>query len=471
MQKTGSRTKIVCTIGPASTSEPVIKEMILAGMSVARLNFSHGSAEEHSKKIKLIRRVSMELGMPVSILQDLSGPKIRVGHIPDPGAEINTGGSFILTTRAVEGSSHSVSVTDPNLHKEVSSGDTILLADGFMELRVKAVEDRDIYCDVINGGLLTSGKGINLPENTILMPSMTKKDHADLITGLDCNVDFIALSFVRKAGDILNLKNLIRERGKDTPVIAKIEKHEAIDNIEEILEASDGIMVARGDLGVEIPLERVPVVQKSLISMANRAGKTVITATQMLRSMVDSSRPTRAEAGDVANAVLDGTDALMLSEETAVGSFPVRAVEYMNRIAKKAEEIYPHERYSSISSEGAISESVAGSAAILARSLNAAAIIAPTRSGLTAARISRFRPSCPVIALSPSEETVRRVSLLWGCVSLLAGEIEASDDIIKQSAAEVLKSGFLKRGDLVVVTAGDSRGFTHNTTKIEVVRL
>ncbi len=464
-------TKIVCTIGPASESPAVLRDMILSGMSVARLNFSHGSPDEHANKIRLVRDISRELGRPVAILQDLAGPKIRVGHIPDPGIMIKTGSTFILTTRILEGNDNMVSVTDPNLHKVVSSGDTILLADGLMELRVLNAKDQDIYCEVINGGLLTSGKGINLPTNTVLMPSMTQKDYDDLEIGLKNDVDYVALSFVRSADDIKNLKAMIEKKGKKTPVIAKIEKHEAIANIEKILEVSDGIMVARGDLGVEIPLESVPVIQKKLIEMANKAGKPVITATQMLRSMVDSARPTRAEAGDVANAVLDGTDAIMLSEETAIGNYPVKSVEFMSRISKKAEEIYPHERYSAMGPDNMVSESVAHSASVLAANLGAAAIIAPTRSGLTAARISRFRPECPIIALSPGEETVRRITLLWGCLPYLVDELGEEDNIIRKSADAALKKGLLNKGDLAVITAGDLKKEPGNTTRIEVIKI
>lgn len=464
-------TKIVCTIGPASESPAVLRDMILSGMSVARLNFSHGSHEEHANKIRLVRDISRELGRPVAILQDLAGPKIRVGHIPGPGVMIKTGSTFILTTRTLEGNDNLVSVTDPNLHKVVSSGDTILLSDGLMELRVLNAKDQDIYCEVINGGLLTSGKGINLPTNTVLMPSMTQKDYDDLEIGLKNDVDYVALSFVRTADDIKNLKAMIAKKGKKTPVIAKIEKHEAIANIEKILEVSDGIMIARGDLGVEIPLESVPVIQKQLIEMANRAGKPVITATQMLKSMVESARPTRAEAGDVANAVLDGTDAIMLSEETAIGNYPVKSVEFMSRISKKAEEIYPHERYSAMGPDNMVSESVAHSASVLAANLNAAAIIAPTRSGLTAARISRFRPECPIIALSPGEETVRRVTLLWGCLPYIVDELGEEENIIKKSADAALKTGLLNKGDLAVITAGDLKKEPGNTTRIEVVKI
>ncbi|MBW2174573.1 MAG: pyruvate kinase, partial [Deltaproteobacteria bacterium] len=303
-------TKIVCTIGPATRSPEIVRALVQNGMNVARLNFSHGNHSEHQEQIRVIRKVSAELDQPVAILQDLGGPKIRVGIIPDPGARLEVGQTFILTNQPVQGTSERVSVSYSSLPEEVKEGDQILLADGFIELVVKGAGGSEISCEVVTGGLLTSHKGLNLPTRSIQAPSLTDKDREDLVFGLENEVDYVALSFVRTAGEIVRVKDIIRDGGEDTPVIAKIEKHEAVDHIEEIMEVADGIMVARGDLGVEIPLEKVPVVQKMLIRRANASGKPVITATQMLRSMVDSPRPTRAEATDVANAVLDGTDAV-----------------------------------------------------------------------------------------------------------------------------------------------------------------
>ena len=339
------KTKVVCTIGPASDTPQTIRELISSGMRIARLNFSHGTHSDHGKKIHTIRKIAEDLGKPVAILQDLGGPKIRVGHIPDPGVRIEPGQDIILTTQTVEGSKQCISVSYPLLGEEVKAGDRILLADGFLELRVRSVNGSEIHCKVITGGVLTSHKGINLPTGAIRMPSMTDKDREDLHFGLGHDVDYIALSFVRTAADIRNIKEIINQENKNTPVIAKIEKHEAIDHYEDILDAADAIMVARGDLGVEIPLEEVPSIQKRLIQKANALGKPVITATQMLRSMVDAPRPTRAEASDAANAVLDGTDAVMFSEETATGNYPIQAVQYMIRILAEAEKEYPHDRY------------------------------------------------------------------------------------------------------------------------------
>ena len=314
-----ARTKIVCTIGPASESPGVLRSLVESGMSVARLNFSHGRQEDHLQKIRALREISTALGRPVAVLQDLAGPKIRVGAIPEPGVRLEVGEDFVLTGEKVMGTRTRVSVSYSDLPSEVRPGDRILLADGLMELLVQNIVGPDIHCRVVTGGMLTSRKGINLPTGTLNTPSLTEKDRSDLLFGLEHGVDYVALSFVRNAEDVLRVKAILRETGKDTPVIAKIEKHEALDHVEAIFEASDGIMVARGDLGVEIPPEQVPGIQKSLIRRANTAGKPVITATQMLRSMVEAPRPTRAEAADVANAVLDGTDAVMLSEETASG--------------------------------------------------------------------------------------------------------------------------------------------------------
>jgi len=471
LNKSLSKTKVVCTIGPASQSPQMIRELILAGMNVARLNFSHSLHSEHKEKIELIRQISADLDKPVAILQDLAGPKIRVGKIPDPGIKLDPGETLILTTEKVMGNYNRVGVTHPELPEEVKQGDRILLADGFMELVVNEIKNREIFCEVIIGGILTSNKGINLPTGTIRMPSLTPKDHDDLLFGLENNVDFIALSFVRAAEDILAVKDIINENKKDVPIIAKIEKHEAIGNIRGILDASDGLMVARGDLGVEIPLEKVPVIQKQVISMANESGKPVITATQMLRSMVESPRPTRAEAGDVANAVLDGTDAVMLSEETATGDYPVNAVKYISRIAEYAETIYPHDKFLKAQPGQRTYESVAYSACVLADQLNVAAIISPTRSGRTAARISRFRPKCPVIALSPNSKTIKLLSLYFGCNPFISKEVGDKRNIINESTRLAVNTGIVKKGDLAVIIAGDPEGYEQTTNMIEVVRL
>lgn len=471
MSKSITKTKIVCTIGPASESPEVIRKLIQNGMSVARLNFSHGRLSEHEEKIHTIRNVSDELGRPVAILQDLAGPKIRVGDIPDPGVRLEAGETFILTTQNIEGTSERVSVSYPDLCEAVKKGDTILLADGFMELKVVGVGDSEVECEVITGGVLTSHKGINLPTGTIKTPSITEKDQKDLLFGLRNGVDYVALSFVRTASDILKVKKIIQREGKDTPVIAKVEKHEAIKNIEEIMKASDGVMVARGDLGVEIPLEQVPGIQKMLIQRANALGKPVITATQMLGSMVSSPRPTRAEATDVANAVLDGTDAVMLSEETAIGRYPVEAVGFMTRIIESAEKNYPHDRYLRMIPEKDVSDSVAHASCDLMDHLDASAIVAPTQSGKTAEHISRFRPKRLIIALSPNLLTVRRLALFWGCLPRLVTDLRDTDDMIEKAAMAALKTGYVSKGDLVIITAGHPVWVAGTTNMVRVKRL
>ncbi len=447
-------TKIVCTIGPASESREMIGELILSGMNVARLNFSHGTQAEHGQKIQNIRSLSAEFKKPVAILQDLCGPKIRVGAVKEPGVQLQSGEPFVLTSRPVAGDASQVSVSYPSLPREVKSGDRIMLADGMMELVVVRTSDADIHTEVIRGGLLTSNKGVNLPTGTVHLPSLTDKDREDLHFGLANGVDYVALSFVRSAEDVVRIKEAIHKEGKATPVIAKIEKHEALDVIDEIVDAADGIMVARGDLGVEIPLENVPNIQKTLIRSANTVGKPVIIATQMLRSMVDSPRPTRAEATDVANAVLDGADAVMLSEETASGRYPVESVQYMRRIAIAAETRYPHNKYLNLMTKTNISESVAYAACILADQVEAAAIVATTRSGSTPTHISRFRPATKIIALSPDETTVRRLTLYWGCVPCRVSLLADTDQMIESAADAALESGLVAPGDQVVITAG-----------------
>ncbi|MBL0712704.1 MAG: pyruvate kinase [Desulfosarcina sp.] len=459
------KTRIVCTIGPSSRTEEILRALITAGMNVARLNFSHGSHEDHAEKIKTIRRLSHEMNTPVAILQDLCGPKIRVGDILDPGIRLHPGQAFVLTGETVEGGQDRVSVSYRDLSADVSAGDRLLLADGMMELEVQRTEGAEIYTRVIIGGILTSRKGVNLPTASIQVAALTSKDQDDLLFGLSHDVDYVALSFVRSADDIHAIKSIIAGQGRHTPVIAKVEKHEALDHMDAIVAAADGIMVARGDLGVEIPLENVPSIQKRLIRKANHCGKPVIIATQMLRSMVDSPRPTRAEAADVANGVLDGADGVMLSEETASGSFPVEAVRYMAKIIQAAEEGYPHLKYLQVIPSHDISESVAAAACSLAASLNAAAIVATTRSGMTARHVSRFRPKSRLIALSPSATTVRRLALCWGCRPCYLRIGEDTDEMIENAATSALETGFVKAGDLVVITAGRPL-YTSGTTNI-----
>ncbi|MBN1938754.1 MAG: pyruvate kinase [Candidatus Aminicenantes bacterium] len=466
------RTKIVCTIGPASSRPAVLERLIRAGMSVARLNFSHGTRAEHARIISSVRRAADRTGRPVAILQDLAGPKIRIGTIAEGTVELRPGASFILTSRKVAGDAGAVSINFPGLVRDVRRGDAILLNDGAIELEVLKVSGKDIRCRVVTGGPLSSRKGVNLPSRTIRAGCLTEKDRSDLAFGVRRGVDYVALSFVRRAADVVRAKRLIRRLGASIPVIAKIEKHEALDQIDSIIAAADGIMVARGDLGVETPLEQVPSVQKRLIRRANLAAKPVITATQMLRSMTDSPRPTRAEVTDVANAVLDGTDALMLSEETAVGAFPVEAAAMMARIADDAEAIFPFEGWRQ-RFEGepqrskSVPEAVGCAACRLAADLDAAAILTLTRSGRTARLISQCRPRPPILSLTPLPNTRRRLALVWGVIPILSGHLKNTDRLIARALATARAARFIRSGDRVVVTAGLPAGETGTTNLIK----
>jgi pyruvate kinase len=463
-------TKIICTIGPASSSSSMLKKLIKAGMDVVRLNFSHGTHEEHMDIMHRIREISANLDSHTAVLQDLSGPKIRVGEIPTGTVALERGNEFTLTSRDVPGDEHIASVTYKTLPKEVKSGDVILLSDGLIQLKVIESDSSNIRCEVVVGGELSSHKGINLPTGTLKIPSLTAKDKKDLEMGIREEVDFIALSFVRYAEDIDNVKQIIAHKGAHIPVIAKIEKHEAIEHIDSIIDAADGIMVARGDMGVEIPVENVPVVQKMLIRKCNRAGKPVITATQMLRSMMTNPRPTRAEAADVANAVLDGTDALMLSEETAVGHFPVEAVKIMSRIVSKIESSDEFIRSMSIRdlpSGISVTEAISHSAIQVAQQLGASAIVTPTGHGKTPTMVSRYRPAIPIIALSSNPATLRKLSLVWGVKQM---DVDYSDDMnvmMKRAVEAALKHGF-GQGDRLVVTASVPAGGPTNIIKVEV---
>jgi len=465
------KTKIVCTIGPASSAPETIDALIRSGMSVARLNFSHGTHADHEQMILAIRAASEKLDRPVAILQDLGGPKIRVGTIPGDGMQLSAGQSLILTTEKALAQGNRVSVSYADLSSQVKPGDCILLADGMMELTVEQVRGTDIFCTVVTGGRLTSNKGINLPTSSLNIPALTDKDRRDLLFGLGLEVDYVALSFVKAAEDIHAIKKIIRRQNKRTPVIAKFEKHEALNHVDAILEAADGLMIARGDLGVEIPLENVPNIQKNLVRKANALGKPVVIATQMLRSMVESPRPTRAEAADVANAVLDGADAVMLSEETASGQYPVEAVRYMAKIAASAEKEYPHGKYLKLLPKKGTAESVAFAGTILAKNLPASAIVATTRSGSTAIQISRYRPPQPIIALSPDMAAVRLLTLYWGCAPFFQQIIEDTDEMVEQAAMAAMEKGSFHKGDRLVITAGRPIWATGTTNMLWVKEL
>ena len=452
------KTKIVCTIGPASNSYEKIEKLIQAGMDVARLNFSHGSHEEHHQVIENIRWASLKTNKSMAILQDLGGPKIRIGKIKKESIFLKENSSFILTNREVPGNEQEVSVTFPSLPQKVKKGDCIFLADGTLELKVKELTPTDIICRIVRGGKLTSHKGINIPNISMDISSLTEKDYQDIFFGIKNRVDFIGLSFIRNAEDILRARKILKENGaEDISLIAKIEKREAVDNLKEIIEVSDGIMIARGDLGVEIPLENVPLVQKDIIKRCNFVGKPVITATQMLMSMVSGPRPTRAEVTDVANAILDGTDAVMLSEETAVGNYPLEAVETMNRIALRTEKAID---YKKILSERSLSvkptnpDAISHATCQVAMDLNAKAIVTFTLSGSTARMVSRYRPPVPIIAASTRDSTVRKLALSWGVYPFKSDELENTDDMIEKSKKIALKTGLANLGDKIVITAG-----------------
>jgi pyruvate kinase len=451
------RTKIVATIGPATMAPEMLERLIAAGLDVARLNFSHGNHEEHARTIAAMRAIAARMGRPVAILQDLAGPKIRTGPIAAGEVKLEPGQILTLTGREVPGDAVEVSVTYRDLPRDVRGGDTLLLADGALELKVAEVLSEDIRCRVVIGGPLSSHKGINLASRSIRAPALTDKDRDDLTFGILHGVDYVALSFVRSERDIRLARAAMLAAGRDIPLIAKIEQREAIERIDSIIPAVDAVMIARGDLGVEISLEEVPVVQKEIIAKANRAGRPVITATQMLKSMVQNLHPTRAEVSDVANAILDGSDAVMLSEETAAGQYPLEAVQTMSRIAERAEAIFPHEawpdrlgRFSILSSE----EAVARASCQIADRIDAAAIITLTQSGATTRLVAKSRPSRPVLAMTPDKSTYRRLALVWGAVPLLVEAKDRIEEMESQALRLVREAGYVEPGRPVVITAG-----------------
>jgi pyruvate kinase len=464
------RTKIVCTIGPASCPPEVLSRLVEAGMDVARLNFSHGSHTEHAAVIASVRKIAERARRPIAILQDLAGVKLRIGEIAAGTVRLEPGGEFTLTTRTVPGDARQVTIGFANLPRAVRPGDVVMVADGEIELRVESTTETDIRCLIVAGGPLSSHKGISLPGRSIATPGLTPKDREDLAFGVAQGVDYVALSFVRTAEDIRQARDLLAGGRVAIPLIAKIEKHEALEHIDEIIAEADGIMVARGDLGVETPLEHVPLLQKMLIEKSNRAGKPVITATQMLLSMVENPRPTRAEVGDVANAILDGTDALMLSEETAAGRFPAEAVATMGRIAEDTEAAFPFERWMRRFEDESLQtlpEAVAGAACELAEHIGAAAIIAWTESGTTARLVARHRPRRPILALSPRAETARRLALVWGVIPLVAEEEENTDRMMEKAPALAVARGLMHPGERAVITAGIPMGVPGSTNLIK----
>jgi pyruvate kinase len=465
------KTKIVCTIGPASEKIAVIKELLKAGMNVARLNFSHGTHEEHKKRIASIREASRETGLPVAIMLDTKGPEIRIGLLENGKIELEAGERVVLTTREVLGTRERIMVNYAGLPQDVEPGTQLLLDDGLISLRVQKVEGTEIHCLVEDGGPLSDRKKVNAPGVKVNLPGLTPKDIEDINLGIEEGVDFIAASFIRSADDVLAIRRVLEEKNSDIWIISKIENRQGVDNLDEIIRVSDGIMVARGDLGVEIPAEEVPIVQKILIEKCNSAGKPVITATQMLDSMIRNPRPTRAEASDIANSIYDGTDAIMLSGETASGKYPVLAVETMARIALRTEESLNWAELCRQKASGlaqSTTEAISYATCASAHSLNAAAIITATKSGSTARMVSKYRPAAPIIAVTPNQNVFRRLMLVWGVYPLLCPESSSTDVMLETAVETALQAGRISNGDLVVITAGVPVGIPGSTNLLKV---
>lgn len=470
------RAKIVATLGPASDSESIIRALIEAGVSVFRLNFSHGTPAEHRRRAEWVRRISAEMGLAVAILQDLPGPKLRTGIFSGGPITLREGDTVLLTGRQVEGSATLIPVSYPDLATDVPPGSRILLDDGRLELRALAAEGVDLRCRIVHGGALSDHKGVNFPDVPLRLTALTPQDRADLAFGLSLGVDYVALSFVRCADDVRAARQLIAAAGCTTPLIAKIEKPQALDDLPAILEESDGVMVARGDLGVELPPERVPILQKEIIEQANACGKLVIVATQMLESMLHNPRPTRAEASDVANAVIDGADAVMLSGETAVGEYPVEAVQMMARIVVEAERSGRHGDIGGVWSQchaaPTYAHAISHAAREIVHDMALKAIVAFSQSGFTARLIAKDRPGVPILAVTPDETVWRQMALLWGVTPVLSPFAQDTDGLIRLVEEELVARGHLAAGDLVVVMGGmpvAARGLT-NFLKIHLVQ-
>ncbi len=464
------RTKIVCTIGPVTASDKFLERLIRAGMNVARLNFSHGDYAFHRRVIRKIRQLERKLNKPVAILQDLPGPKIRMGAVAGDHVRLQTRRPFVLTTRKILGTELAVSVNFADLTRMVKKGDPILLGDGEIELEAVQLGRDEVKCRIVVGGILGSHKGIHFPQSSLNIRALTARDKQDLAFGIAQKVDMVALSFVRTSEDILYARREIRKRGSSVPIIAKIEKHEALDNLDAILENVDGIMVARGDLGLEIAQERIPTVQKMMIRKANHLGKPVITATQMLRSMVWNPRPTRAEVTDIANAILDGTDALMLSEETAAGDYPLEAVKIMALVAEETERsLEPRQLFAGL--KRTVPEAISRSAISLARDLQVKAFLIPTTSGGTARLIARYRPQQPIIAVSPDPQTVKMLCLVWGVQAVQIRGFKNTDDMVRLLQKKAVELGVVKPKDLVAITAGLPLHQAGTTNMITVKRI
>lgn len=467
------KTKIVCTLGPAAEEEEVIRKMMISGMDVARFNFSHGTQEIQKRRFAIIKKLRKELNKHTATLLDTRGPEIRIGSLKKGRAELATGQLFTLTTEEIEGTEERVSVTYPNLVNDVKTGDRILIDDGLIAMEVEKVFNKEIICRVKNGGVISNHKGMNIPEVKLHMPFISQKDYEDILFGIELGFDFIAASFTRCAEDIRQIRRILKEKNcSSVHIIAKIENVQGVENIDEIIEAADGIMIARGDMGVELPLEEVPVIQKMIINKVYHAGKQVITATQMLESMMKNPRPTRAEVTDVANAIYQRTSAVMLSGETAAGMYPVEAVKTMVRIAERTEQDidYQQDFCSGIQQSGPdITNAISHATCTTAADLNAAAIVTVTMSGRTARMISKYRPACPIIGCSMDAFVCRHLSLSWGVIPLQIDREEDTDALFCHAVDCAQKNGLLKKGDTAVLTAGVPLGISGTTNLIKAV--
>lgn len=455
------KTKIICTLGPAVDDEKKLEELILAGMNVARFNFSHGNYEEQGNRIETFKKVRAQMKAPVAMLLDTKGPEIRIGKFATGEAILEAGNTFTLLNEDIPGDETKVSVTYKNLYNEVSIGTRILINDGTIEVKVKEIRGKDVICEVINGGKLTNTKSINIPNSTINLPSITEKDISDIKFGIEKGFDYIAASFVRKPEDVINIKKVLEDNGgSHIKVIAKIENREGIDNFDKILEVADGIMVARGDLGVEIPMEEVPIRQKEFIQKCCKTGKPVVTATQMLESMITNPRPTRAEVSDVANAIYDQTSAIMLSAETAAGKYPVECVKTMDKIARRIEESIKYwKRFMNRNSiyEGTDYEfNLNYSTCLTAMSLDAKAIFAYTDTGRTVKNLAGFLPKCPIYAITANETIYKQLALIWGVRPILVDRKECIDDMIEEGVKIAKEIGIIKTNDLIAIAGGAS---------------
>lgn len=470
------KTKIICTIGPVSQSEEKLKELLLAGMNVARFNFSHGDHAEHQMKLERARKAAKELGLPLATMQDTKGPEIRLRDFEGGKAYLEGGAIFRLTTDEILGTAERASITYKNLKNDVEVGKNILIDDGLIELTIKAIEETDIVCEVVNGGYVSNHKGINVPGAILSMPYISDVDKDDIIFGVKMGYDYIAASFVRCADDVLAVRKLIKDNGGSMKIISKIENMQGIDNLDEILEVSDGIMVARGDMGVEIPMEEVPILQKKMIKKALRLGKIVITATQMLDSMINNPRPTRAETTDVANAIFDGTSAIMLSGESAAGAYPIEAVKTMSRIAERAEEDICYDarlrkRSHNWENNEEITTAICHACCTTAMDLGAKAIITVTMTGFTAGMISKYQPGCMVIGCAVDEMVYRQMSLMFGVRPLLIEKEDDTEKLFNAAVKASVNAGLIGNGDKVVITAGVPLGIAGKTNMIRVVEV